>query len=205
MRSLLASTLSCSRKGNSREGTGQLARHVCPAVDRGTMRSMSGETEQQTAARQLAHQAHEVGRASGREPWREFLQRISGGRVGRRRGRFVVPLLGTPWQDTLSDERTGWRQRAASLDGEFVFAVDYQICQQCSLAWVEQPYTLPPYQRCGLAAAGLSALRDEHPGLSWHTLGGHFSESEPFWAAAGEGVPGGYRQRRLCSHVNRGG
>ncbi|MER6126622.1 hypothetical protein ABT173_29205 [Streptomyces sp. NPDC001795] len=27
------------------------------------------------------------------------------------------------------------------------------------------------YQRCGLATAGLEALRLEHPGQSWHTLG----------------------------------
>jgi hypothetical protein len=30
---------------------------------------------------------------------------------------------------------------------------------------IEQPYTLPRYQRCGLAAAGLAALRAEHPGF----------------------------------------
>ncbi|MEV7011983.1 hypothetical protein [Streptosporangium sp. NPDC051022] len=157
-----------------------------------------------SAARRLAGQVHQVGRASGRQPWREVLQWITGGRLGRRRGWPVVPVLGTPWQDTVSPERTGWRCRAAYLDGESAFAVDYRICRRCRLAWVEHPYTPPPYQRCGLARAGLAALRTENPGLSWHTLGGHFRDSRPFWAAVGADVPGGYQQRPLCAHVDAG-
>ncbi|WP_406354211.1 hypothetical protein [Streptomyces sp. NBC_00658] len=113
--------------------------------------------------------------------------------------------MGTPWQDTVSDERIGWRQRAANMRGEFVFAVDYQICRRCRLAWVEQPYTLPQYQRCGLATAGLAALRAEHPSLAWHTLGGHFADSQAFWTTVGADIPGGYEQRSLCPHVNQGG
>jgi hypothetical protein len=154
------------------------------------------------AARRLAGQAYEVGHASGREPWREVLRWISRGRLGRRNGWPVVPELGTPWQDTISPERLGWRQRAANLDGEFAFAVDYQICCRCRLGWVEQPYTLPRYQRCGLAAAGLATLRAEYPGLTWHTLGGHFADSKAFWTAVGADVPGGYQQGPLCPHVN---
>jgi hypothetical protein len=154
------------------------------------------------AARHLAERVNEVGRASGREPWREVLLRISRGRLGARRGWPVVPLLGTPWQDTISGERPGWRTRAANLDDHsFVFAVDYRVCGICRIGWVEQPYTNPRFQRCGLAGAGLVALRLEHPGLSWHTLGGHFRESRPFWAAVGAEVPGGYQQRRVCQHV----
>ncbi|MET8160712.1 hypothetical protein ABZT47_30505 [Sphaerisporangium sp. NPDC005289] len=153
------------------------------------------------AARNLAGQADQVGRASGREPWRELLHWVSRGRLGQRRGWPIVPLLGTPWQDTVSAERTGWRRRAAYLDGESVFAVDYRLCRRCALGWVEHPYTVPRYQRCGLATAGLAALRREHPRLSWHTLGGHFRESRPFWAAVGAGVQGGYQQRRVCPHV----
>ncbi len=41
----------------------------------------------------------------------------------------------------------------------------------------EDPHTPEPLQRCGLAAAGLAALRKEHPGPSWHSLGGHFCDS----------------------------
>ncbi len=59
---------------------------------------------------------------------------------------------------------------------------------------MESPYTVPQYQRCGLASAALAALRREHPDLAWHTLGGHFADSRPFWAAMGSGVPGGYQQ-----------
>ncbi|MEU5030961.1 hypothetical protein [Streptomyces milbemycinicus] len=140
------------------------------------------------AARRLTRQVHQVGRVSGQEPWREVLQWITRGRLGRRTGPPDVPQLDTPWQDTLSPERTGWRQRAANLHGEPVFEVDYQICPRCRLGWIEQPYTLPPYQRCGLAAAGLAALRAEYPGLTWHTLGGHLADSRLFWAAVGTGV-----------------
>ena len=156
-------------------------------------------------ARELAELTHQVGRVSGREPWRAFLRWVSRGRLGRTAGWPVVPRLHTPWQDTISGERIGWRQRAANLDGEWVFAVDYQVCRRCRLGWVEQPYTMPEYQRCGLAAAGLAALRSEHPGLAWHTLGGHLGESRAFWAAVGTGVEGGYRQRAVCRHVSAGG
>ncbi len=157
------------------------------------------------AARVLAGKAaSQAGRASGRQPLRAALMWVTRGRLGRRRGWPVVPVLGTPWQDTVSAERTGWRQRAAFLGGTDVFAVDYQICRRCGLGWVEQPYTVPQFQRCGLAAAGLAALRAENPGLHWHTLGGHFPDSEPFWSAAGAGVAGGYQQREMCPHRNPG-
>ena len=157
------------------------------------------------AARVLAGQAEtHVGRASGQDPARAVLKWVTRGRLGRLRGRPVVPDLGTPWRDTPSAVRPGWRQRAAYLGGQEVFAVDYQTCRRCALGWVEQPYTGPEYQGCGLAAAGLAALRAEYPGLEWHTLGGHFRESEPFWLAAGAGVPGGYRQRGMCPHRGQG-
>jgi hypothetical protein len=158
------------------------------------------------AVRALVGQAmSEVGRASGREPARAALKWLSRGRLARRHGWPVVPVFGTPWQDTVSAERIGWRQRAAYLDGHQVFAVDYETCRRCALGWVEQPYTVPQCQRCGLAAAGLAALRAENPGLEWHTLGGHLGDSEPFWAAVGAGVAGGYQQREMCPHRSTGG
>ncbi len=106
----------------------------------------------------------------------------------------MVPRLSTPWQDTISPERTGWRQRAATLDGQYACAVDYRVCRTCRAGWVEQPYTSEEYQRCGLAAAGLTALRVEHrPDLAHprRSLPG----SRAFWAAAGADVPGHYQQR----------
>ena len=163
-----------------------------------------GVTDDQAAARQLAAQAHIVVRVSGREPWREAVLWLSRGRYGRRVGWPRVPRVDAPWADTISGERPGWRQRTANLHGQEAFAVDYQICRRCQLGWVEQPYTMEPYQRCGLASAGLAALRADHPGLSWHTLGGHFRSSQPFWAAAGTQVPGGYRQRDTCPHITQG-
>jgi hypothetical protein len=69
---------------------------------------------------------------------------------------------------------------------------------------VEEPYTHPDYQRCGLAAAALAAVRSEHPGLEWHTLGGHFRDTEPFWYAVGAEVNGGYTKRGICPHRTAG-
>ncbi|KJK56434.1 hypothetical protein UK12_22705 [Saccharothrix sp. ST-888] len=153
------------------------------------------------AARQLASRTDQMGRIFGREPWREILLRISGGRLGRRTGPTIPLQLQTPWQDTLSPLRTGWRQRAADLHGESVFAIDYQVCRPCSLAWAEEPHTDPSFQRCGPASAGVAALRAEHPGLAWHTLGGRFAKARPFRTHVGTGVPGGYQSRRLCGHA----
>lgn len=148
------------------------------------------------AARASTH----VGRA--RISWinrcRVLVYRSSHGRWGRPRPQNV-PDLGTPWQDVLSLERgsEGWRQRSAHLDGEEVFGVDYLICRRCGLGWVEQPYTREDCQRLGLATAALAALREEHPGLSWHTLGGHYAAPQ-FWDAVGADVDGGYQRRDLC-------
>ncbi|GAB3914426.1 hypothetical protein ACFQ1S_00655 [Kibdelosporangium lantanae] len=85
-----------------------------------------------------------------------------------------------------------------------MFEIDYRLCLRCQLGWVEQPYTEPLYQRRGLASAALAALRSEHPGLSWHTLGGHEPDARPFWAATGQGVRGSYQQGNLCPHVTAG-
>ncbi|MEV4123161.1 hypothetical protein [Micromonospora sp. NPDC049645] len=159
--------------------------------------------EQLEAVRQLVARASEVGRVSGRQPWREVVVWLTRGRWGRRAGWPVVPVLTKPWQDTISAERHGWRTRAANLDDDFAFAVDYRICHRCRIGWVEQPYTHPRYRRHGLASAGFAALRAEHAGLSWHTLGGHFRSSQPFWATVGAGVPGGYHQRGPCPHLER--
>lgn len=142
-----------------------------------------------------------VGRVSGREPWRAALMWATRGRLGRRSGHPVVLVVGTPWQDTPSANRPGWRERAAYLDGEEVFAVDYQVCRRCRLGWVEEPATDGRYRRHGLAQAGLAALRGEFPGVEWHTLGGHFRDSQPFWTTIGAGVPGGYQQRAPCPHL----
>ncbi|MGX1025552.1 hypothetical protein RKD37_000010 [Streptomyces ambofaciens] len=159
------------------------------------------DVEERDAARALAAQARSVAWAADGTPWQRLLRAISGGRWGRQPSGWTVIRLDAPWQDTPSSERPGWRERAANLAGDVAFAVDYTVCAACRLGWVEWPYTMAKYQRCGLATAGLEALRLEHPGLSWHTLGCHFQDSRPFWAAAGAGVPGSYQQRETCPHV----
>jgi hypothetical protein len=59
-----------------------------------------------TYARRLAAQAYQVGRVSGRQPWREALRWISRGWLGRHAGWPSVPQLDTPWRDTVSAERS---------------------------------------------------------------------------------------------------
>lgn len=117
-----------------------------------------GNAEGRNAAHALAELAESrVGRALGTEPVRAVLRRLTRNRLGRQRGWPIVPVLGTPWQDKVSSERTGWRAWAAYLDGEQVFAADCQMCRRGGLGWVEQPCAVPEYQRCGLAAAALAA------------------------------------------------
>lgn len=190
------------------------ARRTVTAMDTQDGQQASLDPVRVAAIRQLIARVDQVGRASGHEPWREVLLRLSRGRCGRRTGHPAVPRLSTPWQDTVSAERPGWRMRAANLrspDGEdlardeYAFEVDYQICAVCRTGWVEQPYTLPAYQRRGLAAAGLAALRAEHPGFAWHTLGGHINGSSAFWDRIGADVPGGYQPREVCPHITAGG
>jgi hypothetical protein len=163
-----------------------------------------GSIEGRQAARALAVQANDVAWATDGTHWKRLLRAISSGRWGRQTSGWTVIRLDAPWQDTPSTERPGWRERAANLAGDVAFAVDYTLCPRCQLGWVEGPYTAEEYQRCGLATAGLETLRLEHPDLSWHTLGGHFQDSQDFWAAIGQGVPGGYQQRDTCPHLPEG-
>lgn len=153
------------------------------------------------AARHLAGQVQHVAHASGREPWREILQRLTRGKYGRRQGwarhpRPEHPLAGHHLRRTtrLAYPQRPHRQRLRD-------PLDYRTCPPCRLGWVENPYTHPRYRRNGLAAITLAQLRREHPGLRWHTLGGHFRDSRAFWTAVGADVPGGYQQRPPCSHV----
>jgi hypothetical protein len=132
---------------------------------------------------------------------RRWVRRIRFGRDGTALGAAGV---GTRWQDGASYERPGWRARGAYVagSGEPVFEVDYEVCRRCGIGWVEQPYTVPAFQRRGLASAGLASLRRDHPeAVAWYTLGGHLRDSRRLWDGAGDGVPGRYRQRDLCEHV----
>ncbi|MFF8432209.1 hypothetical protein ACF07Y_45195 [Streptomyces sp. NPDC016566] len=161
-----------------------------------------GSVDERKAARALAAHARTVAWAAEGTPWQRLLRAISGDRWGHQPTGWTEIRLDAPWQDTPSAERPGWRERAANLADDV--AVDYTTCAHCRLGWVEQPYTLEKYQQCGLATAGLEALRLEHPGLSWHTGGGHFQDSRAFWAAVGTGVPGSYQQRDTCPHLPEG-
>lgn len=156
--------------------------------------------EDRRAASELAALATTGVGWTSRERLRRAVMWATRGRLGRRHNWPVVPILGTPWQDNVSIRGMNWRERAAYLDGQPVFGVDYQVCRDCRAGWVEEPYTVERYERCGLAAAGLAALRAEHPGLTWHTVGNHMRDSEPFWQAVSAGVPGGCQRREVCAH-----
>ncbi|WP_239153768.1 hypothetical protein [Virgisporangium aliadipatigenens] len=155
---------------------------------------------------EVAHSGVEVQAAEPLPWWRSLVRRLSHETPDAHHP-AVPAVAGAPWQDRPSPERRGWRSRSAYLKGgeEPVAEVDYQTCMACRLGSVEQPYTLPRFQRRGLAAAALAALRAEHPGLSWHTLGGHIDGSPAFWDTVGADIPGGYRPRGVCAHVTPGG
>lgn len=158
--------------------------------------------------RRLREQAlTDVGRWSSRAPIRSALFHLTRGRIDRRPRYNVtqLPQLTAPWQDTDSGRYFGWRCRQANLYGELAFVVEYIVCPYCRIGWADRPYTVEEYQRKGLAAAGLEALRAEHPAVAWHAGSGHINGAKAFWAAAGDGVPGGYLPRDFCRHVVRHG
>lgn len=145
---------------------------------------------------------------SSRTPIRTALYHLSKGRIDKRLRRTLgdLPRLNSPWQDTDSGRYFGWRCRQANLRGEEAFVVEYIVCPYCTIGWVDRPYTDERYQRRGLAAAGLRALRAEHPQVvAWYAASGHMSDSKAFWTAVGDGVPGGYLSRELCAHVTHHG
>jgi hypothetical protein len=166
-----------------------------------TVAVMEINASHRQAAAALAERTGDVTFAADPDLWRRRLHRISKGMLGRHRRVRPAPVTDAPWQDIASYERVGWRERIAIHEGDSVFSVQYRVCLHCRLGWVEAPYTAPSFRRAGLAAAGLAALRAEHAGLSWHTLGGHGRDSRQFWDRVGEPVPGRYRQRERCVHV----
>lgn len=89
-----------------------------------------GSDDDKKAAVALVGRAHEVGHAPDGTPWRRFLRAFTCGRLGQR-SPWAVITLDTPWQDTPSTVRLGWRERAANLSGESAFAVDYIVCDRC--------------------------------------------------------------------------
>jgi hypothetical protein len=143
----------------------------------------------------------------GRTPVWSAVYHLTRGRIDKRPryNTTQLPTLDNPWQDTPSGRYFGWRCRQANLSRELAFVMEYVICPHCKLGWVDKPYTIERYQRRGLAAAGLEALRGEHPGVAWHTGSGHMRDSRAFWAAVGHGVPGSYLPKELCEHVERHG
>jgi hypothetical protein len=157
------------------------------------------DKEDQEAARALVAHANVVIRLPARK--RLWIRKL----LVRHRSGNQASLPEMFWRDAPSQNRLGWRERAAYLNGSEVFAVDYQVCQDCKLGWVEEPATDERYLRCGLASAGLAALRAEHPGLEWHMLGGHLTDAVPFWRSVDAGVSGGYTKRAVCSHGTIGG
>ena len=166
------------------------------------------DVELERSLRQLREQAtSHVARWPTREPIWTTLYHLTRGRIDRRPRHTTgqLPTLPSPWQDTGSGRYFGWRCRRANLDGGPAFVVEYVVCPHCRIGWVDKPYTTQRYQRSGLAGAALRALRTEHPRVVWHTGSGHTGSSKPFWAAAGDGVPGGYLPRDLCAHVLRQG
>jgi hypothetical protein len=72
-------------------------------------------------------------------PDRLLRTRAGGGQNVERRGWLDDPEPDTPWQDTRSANRPCWRERAAYLDSEQVFAASWVRRQLASSRSVVQP------------------------------------------------------------------
>lgn len=158
------------------------------------------EEESIRAVAGLANSAHWVREGPKKPNWRDRFHRWLYPELYQFDPGATPPR---PWVDRPAGayERTGWRIRVAYVASEVAFEVEYVVCPQCAIGWVEAPYSYPGYERLGLASAALRSLRSAYPNLEWHTGGGHFRESEPFWTVVGVDVPGGYTQRDRCLHV----
>ncbi|MER5755020.1 hypothetical protein [Streptomyces sp. NPDC002088] len=159
--------------------------------------------EKETAIRalaQLAEHAHWVREWPDKPTWRDRLRRWASPE-SYRFDRTAIPPR--PWIDRPAGyyERTGWRIRSAYFRSDLAFEVEYVVCDLCEIGWVEAPTSYEGYKRCGLASAALRSLRLAYPGIQWHTAGGHFRESEPFWDSVSVDVPGNYTQRARCHHI----
>ncbi|CAM5585962.1 hypothetical protein Sdia_40340 [Streptomyces diastaticus subsp. diastaticus] len=149
---------------------------------------------------ELAHHVHWIHAWPEKPTWRDRLRRWAYPEIYRFDPTATPPR---PWLDRPAGayERTGWRIRVAYVGDEVAFEVEYVVCRPCAIGWVESPVSYPGYKRFGLASAALRSLRHQYPGLEWHTGGGHFRDSEPFWISVGADVPGGYTQQERCHHV----
>ncbi|MEV5082980.1 hypothetical protein AB0K74_30565 [Streptomyces sp. NPDC056159] len=152
------------------------------------------------AVAQLADHVHWVREWPDKPTWRDRLRRWASPESYQ----FDrTAALSRPWVDRPAGyyERTGWRMRVAYSGSDLAFEVEYVVCDLCMIGWVEAPTSYEGYKRCGLASAALQSLRRAYPGVQWHTGGGHFRESDPFWESVSVCVPGGYTQRERCNHV----
>lgn len=155
------------------------------------------------AVAQLADHVHWVREWPENPTWLDRLRRWAYPEFYRF-DRTVTPPK--PWVDRPAGayERTGWRIRAGYIRSKLAFEVEYVVCDLCEIGWVESPLSNEGYKRCGLASAALRSLRRAYPGFEWHTGGGHFPESEPFWNSVAVEVPGGYTRRKGACTWNRG-
>ncbi|GLZ82035.1 hypothetical protein Afil01_68420 [Actinorhabdospora filicis] len=140
----------------------------------------------------LAGRAREVTWVNGPGGARGLLRRITRGRLGRSRPFERVTLPGAPWQDAPSPNLYGWRERAANEDGQTRFAVDYLVCGECALGWLEEPFRHQSHEGTGLAAACLAALGADHPGRTWHALPGGRMDAAGYWDVT---------EAPLCAHL----
>ena len=122
---------------------------------------MSGDAR---AARHLAKQAGMVSQVSGRGSWRAVLRRIADAVLDRP----PRSQAASGWWDTASQERPGWRERAAHLDADIVFSIDYRSCRRCGLGLGRAALHRPalPALRTGQSGARGPARRTSRPELA---------------------------------------
>ncbi len=152
------------------------------------------------AARHLASQARRVRWVSGKEPWCDLVRWLNRGQYGQRHGWPEVPQLDAPWQDTSrlngsagSGPRTSTEKRPSPSTMRSAAAAGSNSLSPCpATSNADWPPRDPPHCAPNTPA--------------WHTLGGLFDGSGPFWTAAGTGAYlAGYQQRDSCLHITADG
>ena len=89
------------------------------------------------------------------------------------------------WQDP----ELGWLLRL-HRDGQHVGKLGYRVCEKCRWGSILKISIYDPLRGCGLGRRVVSLLREQHPGLTWHTIG-QYPEAIRVWQqmAAESGQP----------------
>ena len=164
---------------------------------------MAGEEAAVRVVAQFADHVHWVWEWPDKPTWRDRLRRL----VSPESYRFEPSAPpAKPWVDRPAGhyERTGWRIRAAYYRSDLAFEVEYVVCDQCRIGWVESPI---PTRATSAAAwpqplSGFCAARI--PGFSGTREAGTSGSPRPSGIPSAWTYPGAMPNRKGVITWNRG-